>query len=87
MYHKHLVCRVCGYVNETPPWGEDGETPSFEICPCCGVEFGYEDATPQAVRAYRTKWLANGARWFTPELRPADWDLEAQMAKIPEEYR
>jgi hypothetical protein len=86
MHHKYLVCRVCGYLNETPPWGEDGKTPSFEICPCCGVEFGYEDATPQAVRNYRANWLARGAQWFIESLKPTDWDVEAQMANIPEEY-
>lgn len=20
------------------PWGDDGKTPTYDICPCCGVE-------------------------------------------------
>jgi hypothetical protein len=27
---------------------------SFEICPCCGVEFGYEDSVPE--RGYGKAW-------------------------------
>ena len=34
------------------------KTPSFGICDCCGVEFGYEDATPEAAGACRRSWLA-----------------------------
>lgn len=56
-------CRVCGYEPEEPPWGEDGCTPSFEICPSCGVEWGYQDATDAGVRRYRAAWLANGGNW------------------------
>ena len=39
-----MLCRVCGWKQETAPWGGDGQTASFLICPCCGVEFGYEDS-------------------------------------------
>ncbi|PBC22211.1 hypothetical protein CK226_16405 [Mesorhizobium sp. WSM4311] len=37
-------CRVCG-LDQSPdmPWGESGGEPSYAICSCCGVEFGYED--------------------------------------------
>ncbi len=30
----------------------------------------------------RERWLNAGAPWDSPE-RPADWDLEAQLAQIP----
>jgi hypothetical protein len=33
-------CRICGLKQDFKPWGEDGKTPAFEICSCCGVEFG-----------------------------------------------
>ncbi|WP_211263927.1 hypothetical protein [Streptosporangium amethystogenes] len=65
-----------------PPPGRSalgGRTPSFEICPCCGVEFGYEDATPQAVSAHRRDWLAAGATWSAPSREPPGWDLERQL--------
>ncbi|MGB7430615.1 MAG: hypothetical protein WA933_22715 [Microcoleaceae cyanobacterium] len=47
--HNKNSCRVCGYDMKYPIWGEDGNTPSFDICPCCGTEFGYEDCTPQSI--------------------------------------
>lgn len=44
------VCRVCGAKQLEPPWGNDGLTPSYEICDCCGVEFGYEDMNLNALK-------------------------------------
>ena len=39
------ICPVCGYAYlEEPPRDEKGR-PSFDICDCCGIEFGYEDCT------------------------------------------
>lgn len=80
------ACRVCGRIYEGLPWGEDGKTASFEICPCCGVEFGYEDSLPESVRGYRAIWLAGGSNWFDRKLRPQDWSLDAQLAQIPPEF-
>ncbi|MGA7732682.1 MAG: hypothetical protein WCD37_15600 [Chloroflexia bacterium] len=80
-------CRVCGLEQEEPPWGDDGLTPSFDLCACCGVEFGYEDSTPQSTRKYRSEWIANGARWFAHKFKPQDWNLEGQLQHIPAEYR
>jgi len=47
------VCRVFGALQSDPPWGETGKDPSFDICDCCGVEFGYEDATLSGLKRYR----------------------------------
>lgn len=82
-----LRCRVCGLPQATPPWGADGRTPSFDICPCCGTEFGYEDTTTAAILEQRRKWLASGAKWFSPKQKPAIWNLHAQLAAIPAPYR
>lgn len=79
-------CRVCGLYLGYPPWGIDGDAPSYEICRCCGVEFGYEDTILLGVRYFREKWLDQGATWFDPKSRPSDWDLKKQLAQIPKEY-
>ena len=47
-------CRVCGYRSDEPPWGDDGRSPSFNHCPCCGVEWGYQDLLPTAAERFRT---------------------------------
>jgi len=80
---SEYVCHVCGYPNlDEPPWGDDGKTPSFNICPCCGVEFGYEDSTEKAKRNYRKEWLQKGAKWFDDEYKPKNWDLRSQLENI-----
>ena len=80
-------CRVCGLFLEDPPWGYDEKTPLYEYCPCCGVEFGYQDATPIGARAYREEWLAAGAKWDEPTMRPASWSASEQLRFVPEEFR
>lgn len=46
-------CRICGLYSEDKPWGEDGHCPTYDICPCCGCEFGYEDYTVESAINYR----------------------------------
>lgn len=72
---------MCGLAQAEPPWGADGKSPNFEICDCCGVEFGYEDALPAASEEFRARWLASGAQWFSPTERPGDWSLTRQLAQ------
>jgi hypothetical protein len=79
-------CRVCGLTQLDPPWGEDGNTPLFEFCPCCGVEFGYQDNTVESTRAFRERWLSRGALWDMPEKKALNWKLEKQLAQIPTGY-
>lgn len=80
-------CRVCGYeFDDLYPWGVDGKTPSFEICDCCGTEFGHDDATLLAIKQKRAKWIEGGALWARPQVRPSHWSVETALAKIPHEY-
>lgn len=80
-------CRVCGLYFEDLPWGQDGRSPSYEICPCCGVEFGNEDYTVSAAKRYRNRWISEGANWFNPKEKPKNWIREDQFKEIPEEFR
>lgn len=64
-------CRVCGYEPPDPPWGMDGNSPTFVFCSCCGVEWGYGDATPKAIMAHRARWLSEGALWYEPDMNDA----------------
>jgi len=77
-----MRCRVCGLVQSEPPWGDDGHCPTFDFCPCCGVEFGYGDASPTGVHRWRQKWLASGAKWAEPEEMPTNWSLEEQLRTV-----
>ncbi len=80
-------CRVCGLLIESPPWGLDGRTPLYEHCPCCGVEFGYQDATTVGAKKFREAWLATGAKWSESEKTPPDWSPTEQLEHVPEEFR
>jgi hypothetical protein len=87
MHNKNKYpCRVCGLILDEPPWGKDGETPSFDICLCCGVEFGYEDSLLKGIRTYRESWLSNGAKWCYSKSKPTEWDLNEQLKNIPSEF-
>ena len=79
-------CRVCGLEQDFQPWGEDGQCPTYDICDCCGTEFGYGDCTLKAIQVSRERWLAKDAEWKYPEEKPANWSLEEQMKNIPKEY-
>lgn len=84
--HLEKRCRVCGLEQSEPPWGEDGCTPSFDICDCCGTEFGYEDCLPVSARKARAIWLSNGCPWFQPDARPEDWSAAVQLQHVPKEF-
>jgi len=80
-------CRVCGYLLDSPPWGDDGASPTFDICPCCGVEFGYQDCLVKAAKKYRKEWIDKGAKWSEPGSQPCDWDLHTQLKAVPPAFQ
>lgn len=86
MRNDIFACRVCGYLADLPPWGDDGATPLYDYCPCCGVEHGYQDATVEGAKRFRKEWIENGAKWEEPELAPNDWEIYSQLANIPAEF-
>jgi hypothetical protein len=79
-----FACLVCGYpAGNEPPWGADGRCPTYDICPCCGCEFGYEDSRASGIKNYREAWIAEGCQWFDPKQKPKDWKLDDQIQNIP----
>ena len=69
-------CPVCG-VPFPEPEHIDSVRSSWDICVCCGCEYGLDD-TPE----YRAKWLQRGSPWFTREREPGNWDLREQLTHI-----
>jgi hypothetical protein len=79
---KH-TCPVCGWPElRDPPRNEAGAA-SFEICPSCGFEFGYDDdAQGLTHEAARAGWIAGGMKWWsTSRLAPEGWDASQQLAR------
>lgn len=69
------------------PWGPDGVDPTFNFCDCCGVEFGYQDATLSACRQSRRRWIEAGTTWADASTRPEGWSARAQLAGLPDRVR
>ena len=76
-------CRVCGYYAEDPPWGGSGLEPSFDYCPCCHVEWGYQDSLPEAARQFRARWVAAGAPWDDEDFDHDGLTTEERLKNVP----
>jgi hypothetical protein len=69
---RRYACPVCGYALEYPP-------NDFNICPSCGVEFGYETAG-RSFEELRREWVNTGARWASRvDPRPKNWNPWMQL--------
>ena len=81
-------CPVCGYKLAEPAWTPDSGG-SFEICPSCGMQFGYTDAAggdPERRRdlwrKWRQQWVADGMPWRGVGKPPDDFDPSAQLTHV-----
>jgi hypothetical protein len=82
------ICPVCGYELDFAPWV--GESSADEICPSCGIQFGYDDAAsgdPQArsnvYDEWRESWIKNGMRWFSSGVaQPPNWNPNDQLLRL-----
>lgn len=82
---NHFACPACGFGLQFEPWSKSG--PSDEICPSCGIQFGYDDAAggkesarPEIYRRWRENWIAEGMAWHGDlEDLPDGWQPEKQL--------
>ena len=87
-------CPVCGYPElDEPPYFEN-EAGSFEICPCCFIEFGFTeggrdgDALRDWIAEYRSAWVAQGMPWRSESRYsqpPRDWDPSVQILNVKQD--
>ncbi len=80
------LCPVCGNGLDEPAWVED--SPSDDICPCCGVQFGLDDglrdgSEREALHAeLRGGWVSEGCRWWSSSRQaPPAWDPRSQLER------
>jgi hypothetical protein len=68
----------------TPPYVQWLGKPSYEVCLCCGFEFGNDDepgtAEPVSFETYLKDWIEGGAIWFDSKAKPSNWSLSVQLA-------
>lgn len=82
---KLLFCPACGYDLGFPPW--KGVVPSDEICPCCGIQYGYDDAAGGDINkrtliyeAWKNHWIKEGMPWRSIATKPPDnWNPMRQL--------
>lgn len=78
---QKYICPVCGYDGlDEPPYDSTGSA-SFDICPCCGTEFGYDDSVKTHAEI-RDRWLNNGGHWWSTTIPAlANWNPYDQIKK------
>lgn len=69
-------CPICGCVGQfSPPYKTQTDLMcSYDICRCCGFEFGLDDEN-----TYFEEWLADGAEWLSEKYKPENWSLDEQL--------
>jgi len=68
-------CLICAYDEMPHP------PVPYNICPCCGVEYGLDDAFDNHAEV-RDAWLLAGGLWFSevkPFIRPPNWSAWDQL--------
>lgn len=77
---QHL-CPVCGFrgLSEAPRTRSGGG--SYEICPCCGFQFGVDDDDRGVSHVtHRSLWQKGGFKWGSKNRQPPeDWDPRMQL--------
>ncbi|WP_206171040.1 hypothetical protein [Phragmitibacter flavus] len=74
-------CPVCGFANlKEPPRAASGGG-SYEICPCCGFQFGVDDDDRGLTdEQAREAWVAKGMPWKSKSRKaPEGWDAAEQV--------
>lgn len=80
-------CPACGYELGFEPWR--GDSASDEICLCCSIQFGYDDAAGGDLERrsalyveWRADWIARGMAWDKGRSEPPQgWDPKMQMIR------
>lgn len=68
-------CLVCGYPSLPGP------PANYEICPCCGTEWGNDDQV-YGIPALRARWVEGGALWWSQRIPPPPhWDGHEQLRR------
>ena len=66
-------CPGCGYDRLEEP------AQDHNICECCGVQFGYHDASV-SLAELRERWIEKGMKWHSRRIpRPPGWDAREQL--------
>ena len=90
--NDETICRICGfeYDSDEPTWKywkDDEYIPTYNLCVCCGAEFGFDDTELESVIEYRKNWISQGAKFSTPTYKGDDWSFDNQLKNIPDRWK
>lgn len=77
---SRFTCPVCGFPDLDEPAHDSTGAASFDICPCCFIQFGYEDAGTSHAEL-RADWIAAGKPWRGASPKPPGWDADEQLRR------
>ena len=76
------ICPVCNYDGlNHQPYSANGDG-SYEICPCCGFQLGYDDYHDknEGYKRWLKKWINGGYKWYSRVTRPPEgWNPINQL--------
>lgn len=77
-----FACPVCGFDELTEPPYDVYGCASFDICPCCGTEFGNDDFG-KSHEVLRENWINSGMKWHNRATSmPANYDPHSHLVKV-----
>ena len=83
--YKSIIYDIKILENVKPPYEMIFDEASYEVCDCCGYEFGNDDnpgtSSPISFEEYRNEWQISGCKWFKEVKRPINWNFNDQMKK------
>jgi len=70
-------------------------SPSDEICPCCGIQFGnddFADGNPDkrdlVYFSWREKWIKDGMQWWSEgTAKPNGWNPSGQLGRLQSHFK
>ncbi|WP_086444738.1 hypothetical protein [Candidatus Enterococcus lemimoniae] len=88
MNNEKYICPVCGFEGLELEAYNDFDEPSYEICPCCGFQFGFDDDNAEhdkniEIDRWRNRWISEGCNWYSEVFeKPKDWNPKKQLEKL-----
>ncbi|HEY2172355.1 MAG TPA: hypothetical protein VGH85_00930 [Mycobacteriales bacterium] len=80
-----ILCPICGSPDQiAEPRSPTSGGASFEYCPCCEFQFGYQDDDQGfSYSEWRGRWISQGMRYGAEGDRPpSEWNPTTQLLSV-----
>lgn len=71
----------------SPPYQSLLGNPSYEVCPCCHFEYGFDDnpggdSKGLSFGDHLWAWVIDGMQWLDEAKKPSNWALSEQLLNL-----